>query len=141
MFDNGYRKKLRKLQKDRERLDQEYGKELKAAPREKREDVKGMWHAEGGQVQEEINELMSDRVRQLAERYDVALPKVEEGDHWERMYQVGQRLILTTLGREVTRAKIAVERKNTREVLALVLGIIATCGSLTVAILTLILKK
>ena len=63
------------------------------------------------------------------ERLDVSLPTREEGEKWERMRLTGDRLILTTRGREEMREKIRQEKKQMREAWGFYLQMAVTIGS------------
>lgn len=129
---------LRKLQKRRAKYEREARAEMKGVSGAARIDLESRWDHEFATIQEEIDELLSDRIRRKAERYDVALPKFdEEGDHWERLHIVGERHILTRLGREVTRAKIVAERRYAREVWSFIISL----GGLIVAGMAIYFRK
>ena len=141
MRDFGYKRRLRKLQNERAKIKQQNTKKLLGVTGEHRQEVLADCRSDYDVIEEEIAECQSDHIRTMAELYDLSLPKSEEGEYWERMHLVGDRLILTTLGREVTREKIAKEQKLRREVWALILSFAATVGSLTVAVLAICLRK
>lgn len=141
MRDLSYKRSLQKLQNEREKIKRQNAKKLMGITGEKRLEILAECGDAYRVIEEEIAECQSDHIRTLAELYDLSLPKSEEGDYWVRMYLVGDRLILTTLGREVTREKIAKEQKLRREVWGLILSLIATVGSLTVAVLAICLRK
>lgn len=136
-----YRRKLRRLQTERDDIDRRGRLELRGVRGEKLQELQAQWSTEFHIVQEEINELQSGRIRQQAERYDVSLPKYEEGDFWERLYMTGDRLILTTRGREETREKIQRQKKQFREAWGFYLQMIVTIGSLFVAALAIYFRK
>ncbi len=115
--------------------------ELRAATGEKREQLTSEWSNEFSMVQEEINELQSDYIREQAERLDLSLPALAEGESWERMHLVGDHLILTTRGREEMREKIRKEKKQIREGWGFYLQMVITIGSLFVAALAIYFRK
>ena len=136
-----YRRKLRKLQKEREKIKERSQLELQGATGEKREQLRAEWSNEFFMVQEQIDELQSDYVREQAERLDLSLPLLAEGEFWERMHLVGDRLILTTRGREEMREKIRKEKKQIREGWGFYLQMAITIGSLLVAALAIYFRK
>lgn len=141
MTDFRHRRRLRKLQKKRDAIDRRGQAELRSATGEKYHKLQSEWSYEFGVIQEEIDEYQSDHVRQLAEKLDVSLPKREEGEYWERMQYTSERLILTTRGREETRAKIRGEQKHMREAWGFYLGFVATIGSILIALLTIYIRR
>lgn len=114
---------------------------MKGTTGERRQELEAHWSSEFFIVQEEIDEWQSDHVCQQAERLDVSLPKREEGEFWERMNYIGERLILTTRGREETREKIRREQKHEREAWGFYFQMAVTIGSLLVAALAIYLRK
>ena len=141
MFNFKYKRTLCRLQKSRDRVDRLFKKDLLAAKGEKKQEIYSQAGFEYSMAQEEIDELMSDHIRNLAERYDVTLPKGEEGEFWERMHIVGERLILTRLGREVTVEKILQRKTHYREAWVSILNLVITLGSLIVAGLAIYFSK
>src|SRR5207248_7199553 len=110
-----FRRRLRKLQKERKEIQDRSQLELQAVTGEKRQQLQAEWSNEFYMVQEEIDELQSDRIREEAERLDISLPAVVTGEFWERMHIIGDRFILTTRGLEEVREKIWREKKDIRE--------------------------
>ena len=141
MINFAHTRKLRKLQRERDEMRREHKRKLAGVTGNKRLELLSMCGDEYSMIEEEISECLSDHIRKLAERYDVSLPKFEEGEYWERMRMTGDRLIFTTLGREIVREKIVKEQKHNRESRAFILSFIATVGSLTIAVLTICLRK
>jgi len=116
-------------------------RELKEATGEARQRLEAQWSYEFFMVQEQIDELQSDRVREQAERLDISIPIMAEGDFWERLNHIGDRLVLTTRGREEMREKIRKEKKQIREGWAFYLQMVITIGSLVVAALAIYFRK
>src|SRR5215470_8757536 len=94
-----YSRKLRKLQKEREKIKERRRLALQGTTGEKRQQLEAEWTNEFYMVQEQIDELQSDRIREKAERLDISLPAVVTGEFWERIHLMGDRFILTTRGR------------------------------------------
>jgi hypothetical protein len=136
-----YRRRLQTLQKDRERIAEKSRAEIQNAKGEERQRLEAEWSFEYFMVQEEIDELLSDNVRERAERLDISLPVRAEGEFWERMTHVGDRLILTTRGREEMREKIRKEKKQIRDVWGFYFQMLVTIGSLIVAALAIYFRK
>jgi hypothetical protein len=132
---------LRNLQKERDEVDRKSQLELRGASGERLQELQAQWSSEFFMVQEEINGLQSDYVREEAERLDVSIPKYEEGEFWERLFITGDRLILTTRGREESREKIRTEKKQIREAWGFYLQMAVTIGSLFVAALAIIFRR
>jgi len=111
----GYKRRLRKLQKERSQIERRSRSELNAATGEDRQRLQAQWSSDYYFVQEEIDELQSDYLLQQAERLDISTPIRATGEFWELMNHAGDRLILTARGREEIRAKIRNEQKHARE--------------------------
>jgi hypothetical protein len=92
-------------------------------------------------VQEQIEELQSDYIRNQAERLDVSLPTGTEGEFWERMHRAGDSLILTRRGREEMREKLRKEKKQIRDAWGFYFQMVVTIGSLFVAALAIYFRK
>lgn len=71
----------------------------------------------------------------------MALPAGVEGEFWERMHVIGDRLILTTRGREEMREKIRKEKKQLRKAWGFYLQMLITIGSLIVAALAIYFRR
>jgi hypothetical protein len=114
---------------------------LNAAKGDEQQRLQAEWSHEFYSVQEEIDELQSDYVLQQAERLDVSIPMRATGEFWEMMSHAGDRMILTTRGREEVRTKIRSELKHARDAWGFYLGMAATIGSVLVALLAIYLRK
>jgi len=137
----GYKRRLRKLQNEREKVNRANTQKLLGVTGDERQRLMAECSHAYFEIDEQVAECLSNHIVVLAERHDVALPKLQEGDYWERLHHVGDHLILSTLGREVTREKLVKEQKLRRETWAFILSFVATVGSLTVAVLTICLRK
>jgi hypothetical protein len=136
-----FRRQLRTLQKERERIEKKSRSELQRTTGEKRQELEAQWSFEFFVVQEQIEELLSDNIRERAEGLDISLPPHTEGEFWERMNHVGDRLILTTRGREEMREKIRKESKQIRDAWGFYFQMVVTIGSLIVAALAIYFRK
>jgi hypothetical protein len=136
-----YRRKLRKLQRERAKIRERSHAELQTATGEKRQQMIAEWSSEYYIVQEEIDELQSDRIREQAEQLDISLPVSATGEFWEKLHHIGDRFVLTTRGREEVREKIRKEKQQIREGWGFYLQMIITIGSLIVAALAIYFRK
>lgn len=136
-----YKRKLGELQKERTRIEALSRGELATAAGEKRQELTSQWSTEFYTVQEQIDELQSDYLREVAERLDLALPVREEREFWERMHVMGDRLIMTVRGREQTREKMRREKREIREGWGFYFQMLVTLGSLLVAALAIYFRK
>ena len=142
MFNLKYRAKLRKLYAEQRRVDKEYQKEAQEKKGEERQAHLSLAAWEYANSQEEIDQVLHDRIQEDARYYDIALPKFsEDSEYWEKQHQMSNRHVLTTLGRELTREKIRKVKKENRDSWISILQIIATICSLLVAALAIYVRR
>jgi hypothetical protein len=112
---------LRRAQRAKARLDKAYGKEAealrKAGKHQEREEKLAEWGADGQLAEDEISEIVAERLINKARRLDVPLPPYPiEGDahqyeFWETSSITG-RYILTQKGRALVRDALGKEKRE-----------------------------
>src|SRR5689334_18357350 len=81
--------------------------------------LEDQWNWEVGTVEEELDQLKTDQLRQLARKHDVPLPprpsnRDEESDYWDNGHNYRQ-WSLTRAGRVLVRDAIDKEEKRRRD--------------------------
>jgi hypothetical protein len=111
---------LWQAQRAKSKLDKAYGKEVealrKASKHQEAEEKLAEWSADGRQVEDEIDEIVSQRLLKRARRLDVPIPSplfgnLEEDEFWDRSYSSGG-YILTRKGRAVLRDAVRKEKRE-----------------------------
>jgi hypothetical protein len=112
---------LWRAQRAKAKLDKAYGKEAealrKAGKHREREEKLAEWSADGQLAEDEINEILAERLIKKARRWDVPLPPYPiEGaenqyEFWDMSNLTG-RYILTRKGRALMRDSLRKEKRE-----------------------------
>jgi hypothetical protein len=115
-----YEFKLRRLQRERQRVDHFYAEKLSSARKNPKngDDVRSLeseasheWHL----ATDEIRGLVTEELTSVAERLFVPVPSWKEEKFWSESYIPGEQKFLTTEGVSHLRDLIRDERKKRRE--------------------------
>lgn len=109
-----YRWKLRKLEKECNRITEPYDKRRKGLSIQELEDLRSEIGSELALVSEKINALKTSRFRQIANRLMVPLPESKDKELWEDLYYIGGRT-LTDKGFWKLKKLIRKEKRERRE--------------------------
>jgi hypothetical protein len=116
-----FERKLRKLQKKRDRADVLYTKLYREAReankgRDEIEEISGEARMDDQISAHEIGWLMTSELSQLAERYFIPLPSRDDGKYWAESPVEENSRHLTSAGISLVRDAIREEEKKRREI-------------------------
>jgi len=120
-----YRFKLQKIFNNKKKIQNAFSKEIGKAYQQKKSSdeihlIKQNEYFEVGMIQEEIDILITNHLREKATALFVPLPEYNQEKMWTKCDKISQQKILTRLGINTIKTAIRKERKERIELLLMV---------------------